>query len=60
VIKAGAPWVKGIATAARVVAQNEQEAAVLMEQQDPGNPGITACDREFLDELEACAGTNRR
>jgi hypothetical protein len=26
---------------------------VLMEQQDPGDPGITGCDLEFLDELEA-------
>ena len=48
VIKAGAPWVKGIAAAARVVAQAEQEAAVLMEQQDPGDPGITGCDLEYL------------
>lgn len=43
-IKAGAPWVKGIPSAARVVAEAEKEAALLMQQQDPGDPGSTRCD----------------
>lgn len=45
VIKACPQGVKGIATTARMIAQAEQEAAVLMQQQDPGvpaSPGATA------------------
>src|SRR5712692_11113947 len=36
-----------------MVAQAGQEAAVLVEEQDPGDPGITRSDLEFLDEVEA-------
>ena len=53
VVKAGAQRVRGIASAARVVAEAEKEAALLMKQQDPGDPAITRCDLEFLDEVEA-------
>lgn len=49
VIKTGTPWVKGIATAARVVAEAQKEAALLMKQQDPRDPGITRRDLELLD-----------
>jgi hypothetical protein len=48
VIKAGAPWVKGIASAARVVAEAEQEAAQLMKQQDPRDPDIPGATRKSL------------
>jgi hypothetical protein len=53
VIKAGPQRIKGIATAARVFSQPAKEAAVRMEQQDPGDPGITGRDLELLDEAEA-------
>jgi hypothetical protein len=57
VIKACPQRVEGIARAVRMVAQAEQETAVLMQQQDPGDPGITGRDFEFLDQSRSPART---
>jgi hypothetical protein len=40
------PRIISLGNGARMVAQAEQEAAVLMEQEDPGDPGITRRDLE--------------